>query len=85
MSADNLLAAIDKVRSLRAVVCGLGPRIKSKEAEIQRAHSALALAEARLREESARLNIRVTVCDPEPERREQMVCARTLKGYQAEE
>lgn len=80
----ELLAIVEKVRTARAAVRDLGPRIKSKEAEIQRAHSVLALAESELREAGARLGIRVTLVEKEPER-DQVVCARTLKGYATEE
>jgi hypothetical protein len=81
MSADSLLAAVEKVRAARAAVRILGPAHKSRVAELQRARSAQVLAESALREESLRLGIIVTVLDPEPERGEQVVCARTLKGY----
>jgi len=84
MSTTELLATIGKVRTARAAVRALGPRIKSKEAEVQRAHSVLALAESELREQGLRLGIRVTVLDPEPERGEQVVHARTLAGYHEE-
>lgn len=80
VSTDQLIATIEKVRTARAAVRALGPRIKSKEPEIQRAHSVLALAESELREAGAWLGIRVTLIEKEPER-DQVVCARTLKGY----
>ena len=81
MSTDQLLTVIDKVRAARDVVRNLGHRVKSKEAEHNKAHAALALAESELREVGTRLGIRVTVIDPELERNGEQVCARTLRGY----
>ena len=81
MDATKLFEAIANVREARTVVQKLGANRVSKTDERQRARSTLALAESKLREEGLRLDIRVTVLDPEPERRAEQVCARQLKGY----
>jgi hypothetical protein len=83
--SDQLFASIEKVRTAREVVRNLGQRVRGKEAEHLRAHSALSLAESELREQGLRRGIRVTVLDPEPERGVEQVLARTLRGYKNSE
>jgi hypothetical protein len=84
MSADQLIAAIEKVRTAREAVRALGVNCASKAAQFAAARSALALAESELREQGKRLGICVTVIEKEPER-DQVVFARTLAGYQTSE
>ena len=80
----ELLATVEKVRTARAAVRSLGVNCASKAEALTKARSVLALAESELREQGKRLGVCITVLDAEPER-EQVVCARTLKGYTSEE
>jgi len=84
MSTTELLSIIEKVRTARAAVRALGVNCASKAEAFTKARSVLALAESELREQGKRLGVCITVIDAEPER-EQVVCARTLAGYTAEE
>ena len=80
----ELLTTIEKVRTARAAVRDLGVNCKSKAEQFTKSRSLLSLAESELREHGKRLGVCITVLDAEPER-EQVVCARTLKGYASEE
>ena len=80
MNTDQLIATIEKVRTARAAVRALGANHKCKAEQFTTARSVLALTESELREHGKRLGVCITVLDAEPER-EQVVCARTLKGY----
>jgi hypothetical protein len=73
------------VRTAREDVRAFGSNHKCRAEQIAKARSALTLAESALREEGKRLGVCITVLEPEQEPGEQMVCARTLKGYSAAE
>jgi hypothetical protein len=81
LSAEQLLATIEKVRTAREAVRALGYNHKSKAEQFEKTRTALALADSELREQGKRLGVCITVLDAEPEPGEQMVHARTLAGY----